>query len=184
MKPTLTLIAAACFAGLTMLAASSASLFSIPVKDIDGKDTSLKAYKGKVLLIVNVASRCGNTPQYAALETAYEKYKKQGFEILAFPCNDFGAQEPGTADEIKTFCTSKYSVSFPLFAKIHVKGEEKHPLYAALTGPEATFPGDIEWNFTKFLVGRDGKVIKRFFHKTKPDSPEVIEAIEAALNTK
>jgi len=166
------------------LAASANSLYDISLKDIDGKDTSLKAYKGKVILIVNVASKCGLTPQYQALEALQEKYKDKGFSVLGFPCNQFGGQEPGTNEEIKQFCSSKYNVSFPLFDKIDVNGPKRHPLYVALAGQESPYPGDIKWNFNKFLVGRDGKIIKRFEPRTKPDAPEVIEAIEAALAAK
>ena len=153
------------------LAATATSVYDIPVKDIDGKDTSLKAYKGKVILIVNVASKCGLTPQYQALETLQEKYKDKGFTVLGFPCNQFGGQEPGTNEEIKQFCSSKYNVSFPLFDKIDVNGPKRHPLYVALAGPESPYPGDIKWNFNKFLIGRDGKIIKRFEPRTKPDAP-------------
>ena len=163
------------------LALSAGSIESIPVKDIDGKATSLKAYDGKVLLIVNVASHCGFTPQYKALEAVYEKYKGKGFAVLGFPCNQFGAQEPGSTEEIKQFCSSKYNVSGPMFDKIEVNGPGRHALYVALAGQESPFPGDIKWNFTKFLVGRDGKIVKRFESRTTPDSPEVLAAIEAAL---
>jgi glutathione peroxidase len=156
----------------------------IPLKDINGKATSLKAYDGKVLLVVNVASKCGLTPQYKSLEAVHQKYKDKGFSVLAFPCNDFGSQEPGTNEEIKEFCSTKYNVSFPMFDKLHVKGAERHPLYTALTGEGAQFPGDVKWNFGKFLIGRDGKVLKRFEPKTAPDSPEVTAAIEAALAAK
>jgi len=165
-------------------AQSKSSLYGIPLKDIEGKDTSLKAYQSKVLLVVNVASQCGLTPQYKALEAIHRKYKDQGFTVLGFPCNDFGAQEPGTHEEIKKFCSEKYDVTFPLFSKLHVKGDEQHPLYAALTGKESPFPGDIKWNFGKFLIGKDGKIVKRFEPQTKPDAPEVIEAVEAALAAK
>ncbi|HXG48164.1 MAG TPA: glutathione peroxidase [Methylomirabilota bacterium] len=160
------------------------SLLDIPLKDINKKDTTLKAYQGKVLLIVNVASQCGLTPQYRALEAIHRKYKDQGFTVLGFPCNDFGGQEPGSNEEIKQFCSSKYDVSFPLFDKLHVKGSEQHPLYAALTGKGAKFPGDVKWNFGKFLVGRDGTVLQRFEPKTAPDAREVTDAIEAALAAK
>jgi glutathione peroxidase len=160
------------------------SLYDIPLKDIDGKDTSLKAYKGKVLLIVNVASKCGLTPQYAALEDLQKKYEGKGFTILAFPCNDFASQEPGSPEEIKKFCSSKYDVTFPLFEKLHVKGPEQHPLYTALSGKAAPFPGDVKWNFGKFLISRDGKIEARFEPKTTPDSPEVTSAIEAELAKK
>ena len=167
-----------------VVSAQTKSLYEIPLKDIDGKDTSLKAYKGKVLLVVNVASHCGFTPQYEALEATHKKYEDKGFSVLGFPCNDFGAQEPGTAEEIKTFCSSKYSVTFPLFEKLHVKGAEQHPLYAALSGKDSPFPGDVKWNFGKFLVGKDGTILKRFDSKVKPDSPEVTTSIEAALAAK
>lgn len=157
------------------------SIYDIPTKDIDGKATTLKPYEGKVLLIVNVASHCGYTPQYKALEAVYEKYKDKGLLVLGFPCNQFGGQEPGTDEEIKQFCTSKYSVTFPMFDKLEVNGAGRHPLYVALAGEGSPFPGDIKWNFTKFLVGRDGKVLKRFESKVKPDAPEVTSAIETAL---
>jgi len=160
------------------------SLQDIPIKDIEGKETSLKAYQGKVLLIVNVASKCGLTPQYQALEAIYEKYKDQGFTVLAFPCNQFNGQEPGTKEEIKQFCSSKYGVTFPLFDKINVNGPQRHPLYVALAGADSPFPGDIKWNFNKFLIGRDGKILKRFEPRTVPDAPEVTGAIEAALAAK
>lgn len=162
----------------------AASIHDISVKDIDGKNTSLQPYKGKVLLVVNVASHCGFTPQYKGLEAVYEKYKDQGFTVLGFPCNQFGAQEPGTNEEIKQFCSSKYNVSFPLFDKIEVNGAGRHPLYKTLAGGESPFPGDIKWNFTKFLIGRDGKILKRFDSRVAPDSPEVVAAIESALAQK
>ncbi len=160
------------------------SIYDITVKDIDGKDTTLNAYKGKVILIVNVASKCGFTPQYKNLEAVYLKYKDQGFVILGFPCNQFGAQEPGTDKEIKQFCTSKYFITFPLFDKIEVNGPNRHPLYVALAGENSPFPGNITWNFNKFLISRDGKILKRFDSKIKPDAPEASEAIEAALAAK
>lgn len=163
---------------------AGSGLATIPLKDIDGKAASLKPYNGKVLLIVNVASKCGLTPQYKALEAIHEKYKAKGFTVLGFPCNQFGGQEPGTNDEIKQFCSAKYNVTFPMFDKLDVNGANRHPLYTALAGPESPFPGDIKWNFGKFLIGRDGKIIKRFEPKTTPDSPEVTEAIEAALAQK
>jgi len=136
------------------------------------------------MLIVNVASKCGNTPQYSALEANYDKYKDKGLVVLGFPCNDFGGQEPGTNEEIKTFCSSTYDVSFPLFDKLRVKGPDKHPLYDLLTGKNSPFPGDVTWNFGKFLIGRDGKIIKRIDPRTKPDAPEVIQSIETALAAK
>lgn len=160
------------------------SIDKIAVKDIDHKETSIGAYQGKVLLVVNVASKCGYTPQYTALEAVCEKYKDQGLVVLGFPCNQFGAQEPGTNEEIKKFCSTKYNVTFPLFDKIEVNGPNRAPLYVALAGKDSPFPGDIKWNFTKFLIGRDGKIINRFDSKAKPDSPEVVAAIEAALAAK
>ena len=162
----------------------AASLYDVPLKDINGKDTSLKEYKGKTLLIVNVASRCGNTPQYKGLQALQDKYKEQGFTVLGFPCNQFGKQEPGSNEEIKEFCTKNYAVTFPMFDKLDVKGANQHALYKELSGPEASFPGDVKWNFGKFLVGRDGKVIKRFEPGVKPESPEVVDAIESALAAK
>lgn len=166
------------------LVLSAGSIHDIPVKDIDGKDTSLKAYQGKVVLIVNVASHCGYTPQYKGLESIYEKYKDKGFVVLGFPCNQFGAQEPGSSTEIKEFCSSKYNVTFPLYSKIEVNGANRHPLYVALAGQQSPFPGDIKWNFSKFLIGRDGKILKRFEPKTTPESPELTSAVETALAEK
>src|SRR5580765_1633381 len=180
---TLLLIAAFCLLQ-TVIVRAGGSLYDIPLKDIDGKSTSLKDYRGKVLLIVNVASRCGYTPQYTGLEALQEKYKDKGLVVLGFPCNQFGGQEPGTNEEIKQFCSSKYNVTFPLFDKIDVNGAKRHPLYLALAGKESPFPGDIKWNFGKFLIGRDGQIIKRFEPKTVPAAPEVVAAIEAALAAK
>ncbi len=160
------------------------SLMDIPLKNMEGKNVTLNDFKGKVLLIVNVASKCGLTPQYKALEQVYQKYKAQGLCVLGFPCNDFGAQEPGTHEQIRAFCSTSYGVTFPLFAKLHVKGPEQHPLYAALTGKDSPFPGDIKWNFGKFLIGRDGRILQRFEPQTVPDAPEVLAAIEAALTSR
>lgn len=159
------------------------SVLDAKVKDIDGKNVDLAKYKGEVLLIVNTASQCGYTPQYKGLESVYEKYKDKGFEVLAFPANEFGAQEPGTDAEIKTFCTTKYNVTFPVFSKIVVKGPESHSLYKFLTSQETNskFAGEIPWNFTKFLVNRKGEVIARFKPGDKPESAEVTSAIEKAL---
>ena len=159
-------------------------LFGVPLKDIDGKPTSLKAYEGKVLLVVNVASKCGYTPQYTGLEALQKKYQDKGFTVLGFPCNQFGGQEPGTNEEIKQFCSSKYQVTFPLFDKIDVNGANRHPLYTLLAGKESPFPGDIKWNFNKFLIGRDGKILKRFDSAAKPDSTALVEAVESALAAK
>lgn len=155
----------------------AADLAAIPLKDIDGKETSLAAHKGKVLLAVNVASECGYTSQYEGLEALYRKLKDRGFVVLGFPSNDFGGQEPGSEAEIKTFCSSRYSVTFPMFAKLHAKGPEQHPLYAALT--EGGAP--VKWNFEKILVGKDGKVIARYDSGTEPEEAKLLAAIEAAL---
>ncbi len=163
------------------LAGNSSPLQSIPLKDIDGKDTSLAAYAGKVVLLVNVASKCGYTPQYAGLEALYEKYKDKGLVIVGVPSNDFGGQEPGSAEEIKTFCSSKYNVTFPLLEKAHVKGGEKCALYAALTGPDSKFPGEVKWNFGKFLIDRNGQLLQRWGSAVKPDAAELVSAVEAAL---
>ncbi|MBI5095927.1 MAG: glutathione peroxidase [Candidatus Hydrogenedentes bacterium] len=159
------------------------NVLTYKMKDITGKEVDLSKYKGKVLLVVNVASKCGLTPQYEKLEALHEKYAPKGLAILGFPANNFGAQEPGTNDEIKTFCTTKYNVKFDMFSKISVKGDDIDPLYKDLTSAEkdGPFAGEIKWNFTKFLVGRDGKVVKRIEPKTTPDDPEVIKAIEAEL---
>jgi len=179
-----TILTLAVFAMTTFSILAADSLYDIPLKDIDGKDTTLKPYAGKVMLIVNVASKCGYTPQYKSLEATYEKYSSQGLVICGFPCNQFGSQEPGSDAEIKQFCTSKYDVTFPMFDKLEVNGENRHPLYISLAGKDSPFPGDIHWNFTKFLIGRDGKIIGRFDSKVKPDSPEITQAIETALAAK
>jgi glutathione peroxidase len=162
------------------------SVLDFHVKDIDGKDVDLAQYKGHVLLVVNTASQCGYTPQYKDMEAVYEKYKDQGLEVLAFPANEFGKQEPGTNDQIKEFCSSKYKVSFPLFSKIVVKGKGIDPLYDFLTSDATNpkFSGAIPWNFTKFLVNRKGEVIARFQPKDKPNSASVTHAIETALAAK
>ena len=182
MKTTLLALATMMMTTVPLLAADS--LYDLPLKDIDGNATTLKPYAGKVLLVVNVASKCGFTPQYTALEAVYKKYQDQGLVVCGFPCNQFGSQEPGTDAEIKEFCTSKYSVTFPMFDKLEVNGANRHPLYVALAGNESPFPGNIHWNFTKFLIGRDGKIVARFDSKVKPDSEEVTKAIEAALAAK
>lgn len=159
------------------------SVYEFKMKDIEGKEVSLSKYKGKVVMLVNVASKCGLTPQYEALQGLYTKYKDQGFVVLGFPANNFMGQEPGTEAEIKEFCSVKYNVTFPLFSKISVKGDDQHPLYQYLTSKETNpdFGGEIKWNFNKFLVGKDGKIIARFEPKVKPDSEEVVQAIEKAL---
>lgn len=166
------------------VAVRSESIYDIKLMTLDGKDTTLSAYKGKVLLIVNVASKCGFTKQYTGLEATYQKYKARGFVVLGFPCNQFGGQEPGSNEEIKQFCSSKFNVTFPLFNKMDVNGDKRHSLYDALTGKDSPFPGDIKWNFTKFLIAKDGKILKRYESATTPESPEVTEAIDAAITTK
>lgn len=180
------LLQAIAFTGLvtfmttTSFAASNVYDFSLP--SIDGKPMPLSEFKGKVILVVNVASKCGYTPQYSALEALYEKYKDQGFVIVGFPANNFGAQEPGTNAEIKTFCTRKYNVSFPMYGKISVKGDDQAPLYKYLTSDTPSpISGEIKWNFTKFLVDRNGKVVERFEPAVTPDSPEVTSAVEKLL---
>ena len=153
--------------------------------NINGELVNLSEFKGNVVMMVNVASKCGNTPQYESLQAMFEKYKDQGFVILGFPANNFKGQEPGTNEEIKQFCSLNYGVTFPLFSKISVKGEDQHPLYKFLTGEETNpgFSGDIKWNFGKFLISKQGKVINRFTPKTKPNDAKVIEAIESALKS-
>jgi len=155
------------------------NVYDIKVKTMNGEDKPLSDYKGKTLLIVNVASKCGYTPQYEALEKIYKKYKDRGFEILAFPCNDFGGQEPGTNEEIVNFCKTNYNVSFTLFDKIKVLGDDKSPLYARLTGYQQT--GDVKWNFEKFIIDKSGNVAGRFRSKTTPESDEIVTLIESLL---
>jgi len=157
----------------------TATITDIAVTTIDGKEKPLAEYAGKVLLIVNVASRCGFTPQYTGLEQLYRQYHAQGLEVLAFPSNDYGGQEPGTNEEIVQFCSTKYDVTFPLFDKVHAKGGQQHPLYARLTTVDAA--GDVSWNFEKFLVNKQGEVVARFKSAVKPDAPELISAIEREL---
>lgn len=163
-----------------------APALSYTLKDIDGKDVPLSSYQGKVVMIVNVASYCGNTKQYTSLQKMYEKYKNQGFVILGFPANEFGAQEPGSNQEIKTFCTSKYNVSFPMFSKVVVKGEGITPLYKYLTDKSTNpqYGGDIEWNFAKFILNRKGEVVGRVPAGTDPMTPEVVAVVEKELAAK
>jgi len=159
------------------------TVHDIAVKTLDGQRASLGDLAGKTLLVVNVASQCGLTPQYAGLQQLHERYAERGFAVLGFPCNQFGAQEPGTAEEIGEFCSENYGVSFPMFEKIEVNGPGRHPLYAELTAvPDAEGQaGDIQWNFEKFLVGPGGSVISRFRPLTEPDDPALVAAIEASL---
>ena len=174
------LLGAICF--MTASAFGASNVLDFTMNLLDGKPAPLANFKGKIVMLVNVASRCGFTPQYSALESIYEKYKDQGFVILGFPANNFGGQEPGTNAEIKNFCSTKYSVSFPMFAKVSVKGADCTPLYQYLTQQaNPSLAGDIKWNFTKFLVDRSGKVVARFESPVKPDSPEVTAAIEKLL---
>lgn len=162
---------------------SEKSVLDFTLKNIDGKETKLGDYRGKVLLLVNVASQCGYTPQYEGLQAVYAKYRDQGLVVIGVPANNFGGQEPGTNEEIKQFCTLKYKVSFPMFAKISVKGADIHPLYKFLTSKETNpeLGGDITWNFNKFLVDRNGKIIARFETREKPEGEKVTQAIEKAL---
>ncbi|HEX8342570.1 MAG TPA: glutathione peroxidase [Tepidisphaeraceae bacterium] len=164
----------------------SSSAMDFVVDDIDGKPYDLAQLKGKVVLIVNVASKCGFTKQYAGLEKLYEAKKDAGLVILGFPANDFGGQEPGTNDAIKEFCTGTYAVTFPMMSKITVKGADKAPLYQYLTAKETAGPaaGEVKWNFTKFLVGRDGVIAGRFDSKVKPDDAALVAAVDAALAAK
>jgi glutathione peroxidase len=159
------------------------SIYDIPIKSLSGEPASLADFKGKSLLIVNVASQCGLTPQYSGLQKLHEDYASRGFEVLGFPCNQFGGQEPGTADEIKTFCETSYGVSFPMFEKIEVNGEGRHPLYDELTAkPDAEGQaGDIQWNFEKFLVSPEGDIVQRFRPLVTPEDPELVGAIEGTL---
>ena len=173
-----------CFFNLFLTAGTAASIHDFEMLAIDGNKVSLEKFKGKVVLIVNVASKCGLTPQYEGLQAVYSKYREKGFVILGFPANNFLKQEPGTNAEIKEFCTVNYGVQFPMFSKISVLGEDIHPLYRFLTGKETNpkFSGDIRWNFDKFLVDKNGTIISRFHPKIKPRDPEVTKAIETALN--
>jgi glutathione peroxidase len=165
------------------LAAQSKSIYDFTMKSIDGQPVNLGSYSGKVVLLVNVASKCGFTPQYAGLEAVYEKYKDRGLVIVGIPANNFAQQEPGTNEEIKKFCSNKYNVTFPMMSKVSVLGDDKTPLYSFLTAADTNpqFAGDIKWNFTKFLFDRSGKPVARFEPNVTPDSPQVTAAIEAAL---
>lgn len=177
-------------------------LYDIPLNRLDGSSSSLAGFKGQVLLIVNLASQCGFTPQYAGLQNLFERYQERGLQVLGFPCNDFAGQEPGEAEEIQSFCTSKFNVQFPLFEKININSEPRHPLYAWLieAQPTALAPvnsdlraklaeyqllpkqeSDVLWNFEKFLIGRDGQILNRFSPDTTPDDPRLIATIESAL---
>lgn len=162
------------------------NVYEFTMKDIDVKDVKLDAYKGKVVMIVNVASKCGYTSQYEGMEAVYKKYKDQGLVVLGFPANNFMGQEPGTEEEIKEFCSTKYGVTFPMFSKISVTGTDQHPLYTYLTSKESNpeFGGDISWNFNKFLVDRTGKIVARFGSKDKPEGEAITAAVEKYLAAK
>lgn len=173
------LLIALCFFSLLSI---TDSFYSFTLKTIQGSEQSLEIYKGKVVLVVNTASKCGYTPQYEGLQALYEQYKDQGFVVLGFPANNFMGQEPGTDEEILKFCTSKYNVSFPMFSKISVRGKDQHPLFTYLTKAEnPDFTGDIKWNFEKFLISKDGKLLHRYRSSVKPESKELKAAIEEAL---
>ena len=180
---TLAMMTTAALAFAAPAKSDAHSIYDFTLNSIDGQPTPLAGYKGKVVLLVNVASRCGFTPQYSALESLYEKYKEKGLVIVGVPANNFLWQEPGSNEEIKTFCTRKYNVSFPMMAKVSVKGSDKTPLYQFLTDKNLNpkVGGEIGWNFTKFLFDRNGNPLARFGPPVKPDSPEVIKAIESAL---
>ncbi len=171
-------IAAAVAPSEALPTSTASSVHEFKLKNIDGQEVNLADYKGKVLLLVNVASKCGLTPQYESIEAFYRKYKDKGVVVLGFPANNFMGQEPGTEAEIKQFCKAKYDVSFPMFGKISVKGTDMHPLYQYLT---ATTKEEVKWNFQKFLVGKDGKVVRSFSPRTKVDEEEVTKAVEALL---
>ena len=178
-----TLLAEMLTPALAVPPAAEKSVLDFTMKNIDGKEIPLSTYKGKVILIVNVASRCGFTPQYDGLELLYQKYKDKGLMILGFPANNFLSQEPGTDQEIKSFCSTKYGVTFDMFSKISVRGKDKDPLYRFLTEKESDpkFSGEIEWNFQKFLVGRNGELVARFAPNVEPLSADVVHAVEQAL---
>ncbi len=170
-------------AGVTIMNTDKTSFYDFTVQNIDGKEVSLDAYKGQVILVVNVASKCGFTPQYEGLQAMYSKYKDEGLVILGFPANNFKQQEPGTDEEIKQFCTLEYGVTFPMFSKVSVKGDDQAELFSYLTTQEnQDFTGEIKWNFEKFLIDKEGNLKRRFRSKVKPESKELTEAIEQELS--
>ncbi len=188
MRPTLLCLIVAGWCAVPFAADPPASspvprALNFQMKSLDGKEVNLADYRGKVVLLVNVASECGATPQYAGLQSLYQRHKEQGLVVLGFPCNQFGGQEPGDAAKIREFCTREYSVTFPMFAKINVNGKQAAPLYQFLTSKETNpqFAGPIGWNFEKFLIGKDGSVIGRFGTSVEPDDPQLTSAIEQAL---
>jgi glutathione peroxidase len=166
---------------MSMTSFGASSVYDFTLNSIDGAPTPLSSFKGKVVLLVNVASKCGFTPQYTGLEKLYEKYKDKGFVIVGVPANNFGAQEPGTNEEIKTFCSRTYNVTFPMMSKVSVKGADKTPLYQFLTDASAKTGGEIKWNFTKFLIDKNGNVINRFESPVAPESADLVQAVEQAL---
>ena len=182
-EPAAASVAAQVEAHPTAPATETDPMYDIPIATLDGKPTSLSAYRGKALLVVNVASKCGLTPQYKGLQQLHDTYAARGFEVIGFPCNQFGGQEPGTPQEIQTFCDTNYHVTFPLMAKLEVNGKGRHALYGKLTAvPDAKGEaGDVQWNFEKFLVHPGGKKVERFRPKTAPDDPALVAAIESAL---
>ncbi|MEK0446286.1 MAG: hypothetical protein RLZZ399_1607 [Verrucomicrobiota bacterium] len=165
-------------------ASPTPDLLGVSVRDIRGRETTLGSFAGKVLLVVNVASECGYTQQYEGLEALYRSYRDAGLVVLGFPCNDFGSQEPGDEKEIERFCSSRFQVTFPMFSKVSIAGPGAHPLFAGLTGPNSPFPGPVQWNFQKFLIGRDGVLSARFDSSTEPDSEMLKSAIEKALRVR
>lgn len=168
----------------SFMSENNTSVYEFEPTNIDGEETSLQKYEGKVLLIVNTASECGFTSQYEGLQNIFEEYNDQGFVVLGFPANNFGGQEPGSDEEIKQFCNVNYDVNFPLFSKVSVKSEDQHPLFEYLTtASNPDFTGEIKWNFEKFLIGKDGELVRRFRSDTEPESDEILKAIETALDS-
>jgi glutathione peroxidase len=157
--------------------------YDFELKSLSGDKMPFSRYRGQVLLVVNVASKCGLTPHYKGMESLYQQYADQGFKVIGVPCNQFGGQEPGSPEEIQGFCETSYNVTFPLTAKLDVNGDKRHELYGFLAGDEASFPGDISWNFEKFLIGKNGEVLARFAPPTEPEAHEIVSAIEVALQT-
>jgi len=169
---------------LTACTMSAQSIYDVSIESLEGQEMDLAQYQGKVLLIVNVASACGYTPQYRGLQALYDQYGEDGLVVIGVPCNQFGKQESGSNEEIAEFCSSEFGVTFPMTSKVKVNGPERHALYDILAGDDAAFPGDIRWNFTKFLVGRDGTVLKRFDSAVRPKSDTLVEPLKAALLVK
>lgn len=183
MKKKLALLLLPLFTLVMTVNAAPESIYDIELVDIEGNPTTLAEHKGKVMLIVNVASKCGYTKQYDGLEKLYDQYKDDGVVVLGFPCNQFGGQEPGSEEQIEEFCRLTYGVSFPMYSKIEVNGPDRHPLYTYLSGEQSPFPGKISWNFNKFLVGKDGKILQRYASKVEPLSDELVGDIKTALKS-